>query len=407
MTALIANEPTVMTSPYLRILVLESHTFQRALAVSLFKQSGPVEVIEAANAQEALALLARCGPVDVVLCDLHLEGMDGLAFLQRAAEDDVVHSVIISGAYPVDVRRAIEQFVALLGLRLLGYVDKPVSLAMLENMLHRHQHHQLLPRQTPSPSPLQVDETAVREALDAGQFQAYYQPKFDLLTDQVCGVEVLARWEHPLHGLLSPAVFMPTLERCGLLDQWLLAQMHQALALQQHARTRGVALPLAFNLHTSQLASDGLSTRIRTLLARWRAPRFSVTFELTEGAILEASATSLESLVRLRMSGCNLSIDDFGAGFSSLQRLCQLPFNEIKLDGEFVRGLQDDPRCRAVIISTLALGKSLGMSVVVEGIETREQCQQLRELGCRVGQGYVFARPMTGEALLARLTEAA
>lgn len=407
MTALIANEPTVMTSPYLRILVLKSPTFQRALAVSLFKQSGSVEVIEAANAQEALALLARSGPVDVVLCDLHLEGMDVLAFLQRAAENDALHSVIISGAYPVDVRRAIEQFVALLGLHLLGYEDKPVSLAMLEIMLHRHRHHQLLPRQTPLPAPLQVDETAAREALNAGQFQVYYQPKFDLHTDQMCGVEVLTRWQHPRQGLLSPAVFMPTLERCGLLDQWLLAQMNQALALQQQARMRGVALPLAFNLHASQLASDELSMRIRTLLARWRSPRFSVTFELTEGGILEASATSLECLVRLRMSGCNLSIDDFGAGFSSLQRLCQLPFNEIKLDGEFVRGLQDDPRSRAVIISTLALGESLGMSVVVEGIETREQCQQLRELGCRVGQGYVFARPMTGEALLARLTEAA
>lgn len=396
-----------MTTPFLRILVLESHTFQRALAVSLFKQRGAVEVIEAADAQQALALLARSGPVDVVLCDLHLEGLDGLAFLQRAAEDNVLHSVIISGAYPVDVRRAIEQFVALLGLRMLGYVDKPVSLAMLENMLHRHHYHQLLPRQISPPPPLHVDETAVREALGAGQFQAYYQPKFDLPTDQMCGVEVLARWEHPQYGLLSPAVFMPTLERCGLLDQWLFAQMHQALALQQQARSRGVALPLAFNLHASQLASDGLSTHIRTLLARWRAPRFSVTFELTEGGILEASAASLECLVRLRMSGCNLSIDDFGAGFSSLQRLCQLPFNEIKLDGEFVRGLQGDPRCRAVINSTLALGKSLGMSVVVEGIETPEQCQQLRELGCRVGQGYVFARPMTGEALLARLTEAA
>ena len=112
----------------------------------------------------------------------------------------------------------------------------------------------------------------------------------------------------------------------------------------------------------------------------------------------------LENLIRLRMMGCRLSIDDFGAGFSSLQRLCQLPFNEIKLDAEFVRGLNDEPRCRAVIGSTLALGSTLGMSVVVEGIETAEQHRELLELGCTQGQGYWHARPMDGADLL-RCTE--
>jgi EAL domain-containing protein (putative c-di-GMP-specific phosphodiesterase class I) len=126
----------------------------------------------------------------------------------------------------------------------------------------------------------------------------------------------------------------------------------------------------------------------------------SLTFELTESGLLEAPATSLESLVRLRMMGCRLSIDDFGAGFSSLQRLCQLPFNEIKLDAEFVRTLEHEPRCRAVISSTLALGEALGMSVVIEGIETEAQRQQLLALGCTQGQGYWYARPMSSEDLL-------
>ncbi|MFJ9990993.1 EAL domain-containing protein [Pseudomonas putida] len=278
---------------------------------------------------------------------------------------------------------------------------------MLERFLQRHRQTRELPEGAAPPGEAPLQGSAVREALGVGQLQAYYQPKFDLHTHAICGVEVLAHWQHPLAGLLSPGVFMPVLERCELLDELLLSQMQQALALQKRARSYGVALNLSFKLHASQLASDGLSTRIRTLLVRYRAPRCSVTFELAEGGIIEASASSLECLVRLRMSGCNLSIDDFGTGFSSLQRLCQLPFNEIKLDGEFVRTIANDPRSRAVVSSTLALGQSLGMSVVVQGIETREQCQQLRELGCRVGQGTVYAQPMSGEALLERLTEAA
>lgn len=100
------------------------------------------------------------------------------------------------------------------------------------------------------------------------------------------------------------------------------------------------------------------------------------------------------------MMGCQLSIDDFGAGFSSLQRLCQLPFNEIKLDAEFVRTFEDQPRCRAVISSTLALGDALGMSVVIEGVESEQQRQQLLALGCTQAQGYLFARPMSGPDLL-------
>ncbi|MGV8889061.1 MAG: EAL domain-containing protein, partial [Pseudomonas sp.] len=143
-----------------------------------------------------------------------------------------------------------------------------------------------------------------------------------------------------------------------------------------------------------------LASQIRSLLTEYGARGSGLTFELVESGLLQASETSLECLFRLRMMGCNLSIDDFGAGFSSLQRLCQLPFNEIKLDAEFVRTLMHEPRCRAVVSSTLALGETLGMSVVIEGIETDEQRQQLLSLGCTQGQGFWRAKPMNGDDLL-------
>lgn len=383
-----------MTTHPLHILVLEEHAFQRAVAVSLLQQLGH-NVVEAAHAADALAILERTGPVDVAVCDL---SMDGLAFLQRAAEGGWLRAVIVSGQQPCEISRALQQYVNLLGLRWLGHIDKPTMLNQLETLLHRYLHHQLI---APAVEPIapSFSEADICEALETAQLQAYYQPKFNLLTQEMVGVEVLCRWQHPVHGLLSAACFMSALERCRLLDELLFAQMHQALTLQQQMRATGVTLNLAFNLQASQLATLGLSTKLKGIMAQYRAPTSSITFELTESGLLEASASSLECLVRLRMMGCNLSIDDFGTGFSSLQRLCQLPFNEIKLDAEFVRGLADDPRCRSVVSSTLALGESLGMNVVVEGIETREQQQQLLELDCRLGQGYVYARPMSGEQL--------
>jgi EAL domain-containing protein (putative c-di-GMP-specific phosphodiesterase class I) len=395
-----------MTSLPLRVLVLEDHAFQRAVAVSLLRQLGCREVFEAADGEQAMAILHQVGAVDVALCDLCMEGMDGLAFLQQVGHSGRVGSVIISSSLSADLRRAAQQMVSLLGLEMLGDVGKPLQITALEALLKK-------PRRGPGAAPSSraptelASEQEVRQALDEHQLQAWYQPKLNLRTGELCGVEVLTRWQHPRRGILSPAVFMPVLERCGLLDRLLFGQLNEALALYQQARREGFTLGLAFNLQATQLHNRDLASLSKGLLARHGVPGSSVTFELTESGLLEAPATSLETLVRLRMMGCRLSIDDFGAGFSSLQRLCQLPFNEIKLDGEFVRTLQHEPRCRAVITSTLALGESLGMSVVIEGIETAEQHQQLLALGCTQGQGYLYARPMSGADLLRWLPKAA
>lgn len=388
-----------MPSLPLRVLVLEDHLFQRSIAVSLLKQLGCAEVLEAGNGVEALTLLQAVGSVDVVLCDLQMEGMDGLEFIQRAGTAGQLGAVLISSCMPSDVRRAVRQMGSLLGLNMLRDVAKPLHADILRQFLEAY----LSGRRSAQSIPACVEEASeeqVRHAFIDQQLEPYYQPKFDLRTGEVLGVEVLARWNHPTKGLLAPAVFLSTVERCGLIDELLFSLMRQALSLQWQIRSQGAALDLAFNLQASQLASVELTSQIKRILASNQTPGSSLTFELTESGLLEVPAMCLENLIRLRMMGCRLSIDDFGAGFSSLQRLCQLPFNEIKLDAEFVRGLNDEPRCRAVIGSTLALGSTLGMSVVVEGIETAEQHRELLELGCTQGQGYWHARPMDGADLL-------
>jgi EAL domain-containing protein (putative c-di-GMP-specific phosphodiesterase class I)/DNA-binding NarL/FixJ family response regulator len=388
-----------MTSLPLRVLVLEDHSFQRSVAVSMLKQAGCREVFEASDGAQALAILQDVGAVDVALCDLQMEGMDGLEFFRRLGASGQVKSIIISSSLSADLRRAVHQIVSLLGLELLGDVGKPLHPDLLEQLLNKHLSHSTVEPAPARPLP-SASEDEVCAALADGQIQSWYQPKFNLHTGQVCGVEVLGRWLHPVRGVLPPAVFLPVLEGRGLMDSLLFAQLDQALSLQKEAASRGFCLNMAFNLQAAQLSGSELTASIRRILARHSTQGGGLTFELTESGLLEAPATSLENLVRLRMMGCRLSIDDFGAGFSSLQWLCQLPFNEIKLDAEFVRTLDLEPRCRAVISSTLALGETLGMSVVIEGIETDAQRLQLMALGCTQGQGYWYSKPMSGEALL-------
>lgn len=393
-----------MNSFPLRALVLEDHPFQRAFAVKVLQHLGCTEIFEAEDGEQALALLQQVGAVDITLCDLQMKGMDGLEFLQQASHSNLVGAIIISSSMSSDLRCSVQKIVSLLGLQLLGDAGKPLRPETLAPLLEKYSASTYKPLSR-APDLDLPDSQEVAQALHDHQIKAYYQPKINLHTGEIYGVEVLARWLHPIKGILSPAIFMPTLERCGLMDKLLFDQLNQALALQKQVREKSIALNFAFNLQTSQLAGGQLTQRVKSILDQFDLPGSGLTFELTEGGLLEASAASLETLVRLRMMGCQLSIDDFGAGYSSMQRLCQLPFNEIKLDTEFVRTLQEQ-RCQTIISSILALGDSLGMSVVVEGIETLEQRDKLLDMGCSRGQGFFYARPMSDADLLSWLTPA-
>lgn len=393
-----------MTTLPIRVLVIEEHSFQRSISVNTLKQMGCHEVLEAAGGVQAMAVLQRQGRVDVALFDMRMESMDGLDFLQYLALSGLVGAIILSSSLPDELYRAAKQISSLHGITLLGDAGKPIQETNLRFLLETE-----LKKPVESISAVmgreKVTDLELRDALARRHIHAYYQPKLCLRTGEVRGVEVFSRWQHPSRGLLSPVMFLPEMDSGGLLDELLFQQLQDGLSLQRSAWEKGYSLNIAFNLQASQLVNEDLALHIRSALAARGHPCSGVTFELTESGLLEAPATSMETLLRLRMMGCSLSIDDFGSGFSSLQRLCRLPFDEIKLDAEFVRSVGHESRCRAVVSSTLALGKALSMSVVVEGIETLEQHQALLDFGCIHGQGYLYARPMSADDFLAWLDQ--
>lgn len=391
--------------PALRILVLEDHAFLRSVAVKTLNHLGHHDVRAAADGLQALSMLREGGAADVVLCDLRMKGMDGVEFLRLAGQAGLIRSVIICSELALDLRRGVQEMVSLLGLEMLGDIGKPLNMELLQLLLAtfvqlRHESRVSVVKVPDTPT-----EAEIRLGLARNEFRACYQPKFDLQTGMVEGVEVLARWVRPDHGSQLPATFLPVIGRCGLWNELFYGLLEQSLTLQRLFQDFGMPLELAFNLDVSQLASHDLVTRIQAALHMHRLPASRLTFELTESGLLETSVTALETLIRLRMMGCGLSIDDFGTGFSSQQRLCQLPFNEIKLDAEFVQGMLHNPRCQAVIDSTLVLAKALNIRVVAEGIESIEQCRRLAQMGCMVGQGYLYARPMNGSELMAWFVE--
>lgn len=386
----------------IRVLIIEEHHFKRLIATRVFQDLGCEEVMAVADSASALDLLKITGPVDIVLCSLKSHCTLGLTAIDELSKVGLVHSVIICSVHPADLHTAIERMLSMHGVKVLGYVDTPIRSSVIAPMVGRFIETSGTQRNDVSrPASIKFcGKSELKRAIQRNEFQAFFQPKFNLITGAVTSMEVLARWEHPRYGLLPPSDFLPLLSRFKLMDDLFFSQLEQGLTFLRETLATGRQLNLAFNLQAEQFANPGLVARIIKLIDRYEIPASCLTLEITESGLLETSPAVLESLIRLRMMGARLSIDDFGVGFSSLERLCQLPFSEIKLDSGFIRDLETSARNRAVVSSTLALGNALNMTVVVEGVETEAQRQLLIKLGCTLAQGYLCARPMSAKKSL-------
>ncbi|BAN46155.1 EAL domain-containing protein [Metapseudomonas resinovorans] len=386
----------------LSILVLEDDSFQRLVAVTALRKLGLVRILEAQDGAAALRLLEEQGPVDVALCDLRMSGLDGLAFLRHASEAGLVQGAILSSAVEPSLRRATLDMIRCLDLDCLGDLGKPFDIERAARLLGTYRPRPAPPSEAQdSAAPPSPEE--IREGLGKGEFEAHFQPKVSMSNQQLEGAEVLARWRHPRRGLLPPSQFLPQMQAHGLIDALFWQLLGQGLDLQRELAHQGRKLNLAFNLQAEQLAATDFAERISAALDQAGLRGDGLTFELTETGLLQAPASSLETLVRLRLLGCGLAMDDYGAGYSSLDRLCELPFSQLKLDANFVRRLESQPRSGTIIGNTVALSQALGLSLVVEGVETEAQRSRLLALGCEVAQGFLFARPLDGEAFRAML----
>lgn len=203
----------------LRLLVLEDHDFQRCAAVSTLLRMGCLDVLEAADGQQALSLLHQQGGVDIALCDLHMAGMDGLTFLRQAREAGLVSAVIISSALPEELLYTAERIVTLQGLELLGNIGKPVLTELLEPLLQAYLSAKQKRIDQPSLPRQQPSEKEIRKGIAQQEFRAWFQPKFQLSTGEMQGAEVLIRWQRGEDRVLPPAAFLPAVEKYGLLDE--------------------------------------------------------------------------------------------------------------------------------------------------------------------------------------------
>ncbi|KAB7770154.1 EAL domain-containing response regulator [Xanthomonas maliensis] len=386
------------------VLVVDDSAVQREHAMALCRQLGAAAVDGASDGLAALDWLAHASAPSLMLIDLEMPGMDGVQLLDALARGQQSVPVIVVSQRGSALIDAVTQLGRSAGLRVLGGLEKPLTLQELATALN------CVPGTAPSePAPPPVAISALLSsggaaasrldrAMRRGEIRVAYQPKLDLRDGRLRGVEALARWRRPQGDMIGPDRFIPLAEREGLIHALTQQVVDKAIKQLVDWRGEGLHLTLALNLSPTLLGEADFLEQLCGKLAEHGLTPADLVLELTESALVEP-ANALSMLARLRLHGFGLSIDDYGTGFSSLQRLASIPFTELKLDRSFVHAAHRSRSQRTVLESTLELAHRLELTAVAEGVETPDDWRLLRDLGCDLAQGYLMASPMPGPML--------
>jgi EAL domain-containing protein (putative c-di-GMP-specific phosphodiesterase class I) len=283
---------------------------------------------------------------------------------------------------------------------LADMVANQLELRRLRKSFSEQGERRLLP--AVAPDEVWPSKADLKHALDERQFVLYYQPEIDLLTRRIIGLEALIRWVHPERGVIQPMDFIPQAEQNGLIlpiGDWVLSEACKQIQQWSQEDPCYGALRVGVNLSARQFSRIGLADHIEVLLFEFGVSSSQLGIEITESSLIPNIGAAMEVLSCLRRLGISLLMDDFGTGYSSLSYLHSFPFDVLKIDRSFVGRMIEGDQPLQIVRTIIELARVLGMDVVAEGIETREQYNLLLQLGCRFGQGYLFARPMSVEAI--------
>ena len=382
----------------MKILIVDDDAFILQLASKMLEKNGYANVDTAHSGAEALEKIGGTDtPPELVLCDLKMPEMDGLEFARNLVDYQYKGAVIIVSGADRRILDSAEKLLKAHKINVLGQLQKPFNSEDLTALLD-----------TWSPTPADRREASrktyspeeIREAIEKKVFINYYQPKVDVATAQVTGMETLVRWDHPEDGLVFPDQFIGVAEENGLIDDIARIVLAGALAAGKMWQDEGRALHLAVNISMDNLKMANFSTFIENEAHAAGIPTKNITLEITESRLMEDHRLAMEVLTRLRLKGFALSIDDFGTGNSTLAKLRDIPFSELKVDRGFVHGACcGDSTINAIYNASLNLAQRLHMTVVAEGVEDAEDWQFLKETGCHMAQGFFIARPMPESAI--------
>ncbi len=382
------------------VFLVDDSIVQNQHAATLCQQLGLKVVGLACHGQQALELLSAMPSVpDLVIIDLEMPVMDGIQLIQQLAEKKLYCSILIVSCREAVLLSSVKMMVKAYGLPLIDAIAKPLNFVALEQALLRYKNAQTSPAGKKHIHP-QIELADLKIAIAQKQFSPVFQPKIALKNGVISGVEALVRWNHPVKGIVYPNDFIELAEKNGLIHDITLQMLEMSLQWLQYWQSHGLNLTVAINISAAALADLSLVEQIGTMVAAAGIEPKQIKLEITETGVMADVAVSLTTLARFRLHGFGLSIDDYGTGFSSMQQLARIPFTELKIDRSFVDGASDNLQLEKIVSIAIDTAKKLGLTTVAEGVESVADWHLLKRLGCDVAQGYLAAKPMSGEAMI-------
>jgi EAL domain-containing protein (putative c-di-GMP-specific phosphodiesterase class I)/CheY-like chemotaxis protein len=336
--------------------------------------------------------------LNIIVLDLFMPNIDGIELLRFLSEHESNASIIFMSGKDQGVLHSAQEIAVEQGMNVLGILSKPFLVKQLQYVLEKYV--QCAPTQIAKPYQV-PSANDIRAAIENDELFMVYQPQINMVNRDVVGVEALVRWDHPIRGVIPPAIFIPIAEENNLINDISLFVTRNAIKQQADWLNMGSNLRMSINISPKNLDDLMLPEKLTSLATKVGASIKQIMIEVTETALMSDVVRYMDILTRLKMKGFNLSIDDFGTGYSSLQQLVRVPFNELKIDRAFIKNLNTDKECNTITEISIVLAHKLGMKVVAEGIESEAVWKILQQLGCDAGQGYFMAKPMLPEKILA------
>lgn len=367
-----------------RLLIVDDEADMRAYFRDIAEEMD--YAVEECGDYEAFDVAYAVFEPTVILLDLTMPGRDGIEFLRELGRRKCRAPILLTSGQDERVLSTAQRLGEMLSLVMKGVLPKPVSVIDLETALEE------VGVESAGLTPV-----ALKHAIENGELVLYFQPKVDLRYGSefpIIGAEALVRWNHPTRGMVPPDLFIPMAEETALIGPLTDVTMRQAaMRLQEWSRI-GINLPVSVNLSPTQLTELTLPDRIAGLLEEYDVDPAQFVVEVTEQAAMADVGKATDILTRLRLKAIEVSLDDFGAGYSSLVEIYRMPLSELKFDRSLMVDLDRDHGARTVVKALMALTKELKLPVCAEGVETAQTARLLQSIGCETAQGFYFARPM-------------
>ncbi|QCU90227.1 EAL domain-containing protein [Thiomicrorhabdus sediminis] len=383
------------------ILIIEDSKSQRDFLEMICLESGVSKILCAEHGEHALELIEQHNNIDIVLCDLEMPVMNGIDFINAIPEHKRSFGLVVMSSRELNLIKGVELMAQSAGISTLGAFAKPFVKENLDTVIADFKPGaiKIQPGARNSKQDC-LSESDLQKAIAKDEFCLHFQPKIRFDDYKLVGFEALLRWNHPVWGMVSPADFVPALVRFDLIDEvtlWIVEAVAKSLAKWNQV---GLQTNVAINLSSRSFHDASFAKKICEGIDKYGILSNQVSFEVTETEVIKDMTMALSILNNLKLSGFDLALDDFGTGESSLNRLTQIPFSELKLDRSLINGIAKQPSLQAAVESMISMCRKMSIKVVAEGVEEFRDWSWLCAYGCDICQGFLVGRPMPEEAVL-------